>query len=180
MVFDMKKYFLGEPGNRKEINPALSFTGIDGNRYPPSALASLSDEELAFIGVTKEEVPPPSPTATEVRFSAELRIEQGTEINQIQFRTNEASLQRLRELMDAFDAGLVGAGGKTYMTSAGVPLTFTSKSQVFAVYQAAILYRSAVLERSAQIQQLNPIPDPTQDVLWDTTRSLSEIMAELT
>ena len=111
---------------------------------------------------------------------AEHLIEQGTLINGAQFKTNESSLQRLRELMEAFDEGLVGSDGKTYTTSAGVPITFTSKAEVKGLYRAAILYRSAVLERSSEIQQaMEGLANPLDPRLWDTSRPLDEIMAEL-
>ncbi|KZL17697.1 hypothetical protein PsAD2_03034 [Pseudovibrio axinellae] len=112
----------------------------------------------------------------QVAYQAEALIEIGAQINGTQFKTNEQSLQRLRELMDVFDMGLVEAEGRTYSTEAGDTLTFTTREQVEAVYSAAILYRSFVLERSAQIQQLDPIPDPSQDELWDQSQTLPDIL----
>ncbi|MFS8180904.1 hypothetical protein ACMG4P_05005 [Pseudovibrio denitrificans] len=115
-----------------------------------------------------------------VAEEAEQRIEMGTQINGIQFRCDDKSLRRLNALLRGFDRDAIGLEGKTYETAAGVPITFTSKAEVEFVLNSAEDFELALLERSAEIQQLDLIPDPSQDLLWDLTKTLPEIIEELT
>lgn len=87
---------------------------------------------------------------------AERRIAAGKTLNGVQFRTDDATMTRLRGLLDAFDADLVPEGGVTYRTASGQSVTYSSRAVVQTLYDAANLYRSAVLEASADLQEANP------------------------
>ncbi|QUS59185.1 hypothetical protein [Pseudovibrio brasiliensis] len=117
-------------------------------------------------------------TGRDVSNRAETLINAGTQIEGVQFKTDEASLQRLRELIDAFKLGLIGSDGRSYHTAAGDLLTFKSVTEVEQFYSQALLYRSSILERSADMQQLDPIPDPSKEALWDVSKTLSEVLSE--
>lgn len=121
----------------------------------------------------------PEITAQDVRAHAEMLIEQGTTIGALQFRCDDKSMRRLNALLRGFDRGAIGEDGKTYETAAGIPVTFKTRQEVEAVLNAAEDFESAILERSAELQHLNPIRDPAQEKLWDTSRPLQEILAEL-
>ncbi|WP_208989240.1 hypothetical protein, partial [Pseudovibrio sp. POLY-S9] len=112
-----------------------------------------------------------------VALQAELRIEKGSKINGIQFRCDDKSLRRLNALLRGFERGAVKPEGVTYETQAGDLITFKTKAEVEFMLNAAEDFESAMLERSAQLQQLDPIPDPTQSVHWDLTKTLDEILA---
>ncbi|SDR07486.1 hypothetical protein [Pseudovibrio sp. Tun.PSC04-5.I4] len=103
----------------------------------------------------------------QVSEEAEQRIILGTKINGIQFKCDTDSISRLEGLLRGFERGIIGPEGKTYKTSAGVDLTFTTQEQVQTVLAAADDHRDWILERSAQIQNIEPIPDPTDDDLWE-------------
>lgn len=96
---------------------------------------------------------------------AERRIAAGKSINGVQFRTDDATMTRLRGLLDAFDAGIVPEGGVTYRTASGQAVTYSSRAVVQVLYDAANLYRSEVLETSAALQGVNPA-DFTDDQYW--------------
>ncbi len=87
-----------------------------------------------------------------VSMEAERRINEGTLINGIRFRCDTDSISRLEGLVRGGDHGKIGPEGKTYKTSAGVDITFTTKEQVQAVLNTADDHRDWILERSAQIQ----------------------------
>ncbi len=97
---------------------------------------------------------------------AETLINQGMLINDVQFRCDVDSISRLEGLVRGFERGAVGPGGKTYKTSAGVDIPFTTKEHVMEVLNAADDHRDWILERSAQIQNMDPIPDPSDKTLW--------------
>ncbi|MGH0004065.1 hypothetical protein ACQU0X_28675 [Pseudovibrio ascidiaceicola] len=115
-----------------------------------------------------------------VSKEAEKRIEAGTQINGHQFKTDQDSVSRLREMLDGFGAGLPEASQVKACTAEGVLLVLDTEEKVQALYHAAIKYRAGIVTRSAEIQQLNPIPDPSQDALWDLSKTLPEALAELT
>jgi hypothetical protein len=96
---------------------------------------------------------------------AERRIAAGKLLNGVQFRTDDATMTRLRGLLDAFDANIVPEGGVTYRTASGQTVTYSSRAVVQTLYDAANLYRSAVLETSAALQGVNPA-DFTDDQYW--------------
>ncbi len=102
-----------------------------------------------------------------VSMEAERRINEGILINGIRFRCDTDSISRLEGLVRGFERGAVGSEGKTYKTSAGVDITFTTKEQVQAVLNAADDHRDWILERSAQIQNMEPVPDPGDPDLWE-------------
>ncbi|MGG9999752.1 hypothetical protein ACQU0X_06700 [Pseudovibrio ascidiaceicola] len=104
--------------------------------------------------------------AHHVRDEAERLINQGTLINGVQFRCDTDSISRLEGLVRGFEREAIGPEGKTYKTSAGVDITFTTKAQVQAVLNVADDYRDWILERSAQIQNMASIPDPKDPDLW--------------
>ncbi|KZL10720.1 hypothetical protein [Pseudovibrio sp. Ad26] len=115
-----------------------------------------------------------------VSDEAERRIEQGTQINGTQFKTDQASVSRLREMLDGFGAGLPEASQVKACTAEGVLLVLDTQEKVQTLYHAAIKYRAGIVTRSAEIQQLDPIPDPSKDPLWDLTKTLPEALAALT
>ncbi|KZK97945.1 MULTISPECIES: hypothetical protein [unclassified Pseudovibrio] len=125
------------------------------------------------------EEPPRTFEATDVSEEAERRIQTGTQINGTQFKTDLESVGRLSEMLDGFDAGLPEASQVKAVTAEGVLLVLDTREKVQALYHAAIKYRASIVTRSAQIQQLDPVPDPSQDILWDLTKTLSEAMEEL-
>lgn len=102
---------------------------------------------------------------SEIAREAERRIAMGKTLNGVQFRTDDATMTRLRGLLDAFDADLVPEGGVTYRTASGQPVTYSSRAVVQVLYDAANLYRSEVLETSAALQGVNPA-DFTDDQYW--------------
>lgn len=111
--------------------------------------------------------------AHDIRQHAEDLIEAGTVINGIQFKTNEKSLQRLRELLDGWVIDLYNENSPCiYTTNDGDLLTFTNDAQVKEIYHAAISYRSHILQRSAQLQNMDPIPNPNTEGLWTKTSPL--------
>ncbi|SDQ99912.1 hypothetical protein [Pseudovibrio sp. Tun.PSC04-5.I4] len=173
----MKRYSLNTAGETVVLDPTQSLTAADGNRYPPSAFTALSEDELGAIGVTVEEVEPVSATAVHVSQYAEILIDQGTQINGIQFKTDLESVSRLKEMLDGFDAGLPEASAVKAITSAGVLLELDSRGKVEALYHAAIRYRAGIVTRSAEIQQLPVIPDPSNGTLWDLTKPLADILS---
>ncbi|WP_057464373.1 hypothetical protein [Pseudovibrio sp. POLY-S9] len=118
--------------------------------------------------------------ALDVSLEAEKRIEVGTQINGHQFKTDQASVSRLREMLDGFEAGLPEASQVKACTAEGVLLVLDTQEKVQALYHAAIKYRAGIVTRSAEIQQLDPIPDPSQDILWDLSKPLTKIMAQAT
>jgi hypothetical protein len=96
---------------------------------------------------------------------AERRIAAGKTLNGVQFRTDDATMTRLRGLLDAFDAGIVPEGGVTYRTASGQAVTYSSRAVVQTLYDAANLYRSEVLETSATLQDAPPA-DFADDTHW--------------
>ncbi len=119
-------------------------------------------------------------SAYDVSLEAERRIEAGTHINGTQFKTDQASVSRLREMLDGFGAGLPEASQVKACTAEGVLLVLDTQEKVQALYHAAIKYRAGIVTRSAEIQQLDPIPDPSKDPLWDLTKTLPKALAALT
>ena len=103
--------------------------------------------------------PVPPLTATDIQAEAERRIEAGTIIDGLVFRTDDATMIRLRGLIDAFDAGLVPERGVSYRTRAGVLVSFKDRATAQRFYNEANQYRSTVLEASARLQALDAIPD---------------------
>ncbi|WP_109317202.1 hypothetical protein [Pseudovibrio ascidiaceicola] len=140
----------------------------------PTPNCKWDEENEAWVKI------PVSYARKAVSDEAERRIETGTQVNDIQFRCDDKSLRRLNALMRGFDRGAIGTDGKTYETEAGALITFTTKQQVEAVLNTAEDFESALLERSAKLQQLDPIPDPSKDLLWDLTKTLPEALAALT
>jgi len=100
-----------------------------------------------------------------IALEAERRIREGKTINGVQFRTDDATMIRLRGLLDAFDAGLVPEGGVTYRTASGASVTYSERAVVQTLYVAANLYRSAMLEASDALQE-DPPADFTADEHW--------------
>jgi hypothetical protein len=161
-------------------------------------LIELTDEEFSALPIGSMKLPPPpdyrhtwdmdlskwvsveDDNRTKVRAKAEQLIKQGTQINGRQFKTDQASVSRLREMLDGFDAGLPEASQVKACTAEGVLLVLDTQEKVQALYHAAIKYRAGIVTRSAEIQQLDPIPDPSQDALWDLTKTLPEALAALT
>lgn len=115
-------------------------------------------------------VAPPAeqPTVKDVSAEAERRIATGTTINAVAFRTDDATMIRLRGLLDGFDAGHVPLEGVTYRTAAGATLHFDSRAEAQAVYDAANLFRSTILVASAALQVMDPIPTDyaTNESYW--------------
>ncbi len=184
----MKHYFLNTEGGKLKLDTSKSFMGTDGNRYPAAAFRCLSEEELAAIGVEVEEGEPerPEPGRATVSNHAEVLIEQGTQINGIQFKCDERSVERLREVIDGFKAGLPEASQTKAMTQAGVLLEFDTQEKAQALYNAACVYRSKIITRSAeiqneldQLQQDHPQINVTSATLWDVSKTFAEAKAAL-
>lgn len=115
--------------------------------------------------------PMPPPTASDIQAEAERRIDAGTIIEGIVFRTDDATMIRLRGLLDAFDAGLVPERGVSYRTRAGVLVSFKDRATAERFYNGANQYRSTVLEASARLQALLP-GDFFENDHWDPAGQL--------
>lgn len=139
--------------------------------YNPDTEACEASETIGATEVTEgwtvRNLTSAELTARKVAIAkeAERRIAVGKSINGVQFRTDDATMTRLRGLLDAFDADLVPEGGVTYRTASGQAVTYSSRAVVQTLYDAANLYRSEVLETSAALQGVNPA-DFTDDSHW--------------
>ncbi|QUS59183.1 hypothetical protein [Pseudovibrio brasiliensis] len=116
----------------------------------------------------------------DVSREAEHRIQVGTQINGSVFKTDSESINRLRQILDVYSEPAEALSSIKVVTAAGELLEFDTREMVEDYYLAAIKYRAGILTRSAELQQLDLIPDPSQDILWDLTKSLKEALAELT
>lgn len=106
-------------------------------------------------------------TPEDVKNYAEYLIGVGIEINGIRFKTDGESIQRLRELIDGFNYGMVDNNtGKTYSTDSGHVIKYKTKEDAEYFYKQAIKWRSFVLERSSVLQNLTPIPDIFDQKWW--------------
>lgn len=90
--------------------------------------------------------------AQRIRDEAEQRIRMGIAVNGQPFRADDASTQRVGEMVAAFAAGLVGAEGVTFRTAGGAVFTLTTQAQAEAIRDALLRHRAAVLAVSAARQ----------------------------
>ncbi|QUS59214.1 hypothetical protein [Pseudovibrio brasiliensis] len=158
------------PDNRGEI-----WFDKDGNEVEIQEVGDPFEKNLTreSASLVKE------PDKQSVRDYAEFLIEQGTLINGVMFRTNAESVNRLREMLDAYDAGLPEALNFQALTANGEMLELDTREKVVGLYHAAIRYRAGIVTRSAEIQKLASIPDPEQTALWDLSKPLENILDDL-
>jgi len=95
-------------------------------------------------------------TAEMVRNEAERRIAAGITVDALPFRADDASVGRVREMLDAFVAVIVPPAGVTFKTAAGDEFTLTTEAQARAIYEGQITHRAAVLAASAALQDTLP------------------------
>jgi len=145
------------------------FSAKPGNRhYDLIVNGRPANTELGFPALSPtpiaDWVAPPI-TVNDVSEEAERRIELGTTIRGITFRTDDATMIRMRGLLDAFEIGDVPSGGVTYSTASGTDIVFPDAATALLVYRAANLFRSAVLEASQTLQRAIPA-DYSDDSHW--------------
>lgn len=113
----------------------------------------------------------PARLALLVSAEAERRIETGILVDAMPFRADDASAQRIGELLASFEAGLVGAEGVSFRTQAGATFTLTETTQARAIRDALLRYRAACLEASAALQE-SPPDDPEDDAHWPAVETV--------
>ena len=114
----------------------------------------------------------PSSPVSRIRREAERRMEIGILVNAHPFRADDASTQRVGELLAAFQDGLIGAEGVRFRTAGGVAFAVTDQAQVQAIYVAQRRYRAACLAASDDLQSTLP-GDPIDDSHWPERPSIT-------
>jgi hypothetical protein len=107
-----------------------------------------------------------------IREEAERRIRSGILVNGAAFRADDASTQRVGEMVAAFAAGLVGPDGVSFRTAAGSAFTLTAQSQAEAIRDALLRHRAACLAVSAALQEAPPA-NPADPALWPAPEAVS-------
>lgn len=107
----------------------------------------------------------PVSVTRQIRLEAERRIAKGILVNGRTFRADDASTQRIGEVLQSFRDGLIDADGATFRTAAGDIVTLRSVDEARRVFDAQRRYRTACLASSAALQQ-NPPEDIPNDRNW--------------
>lgn len=107
----------------------------------------------------------PVSAVRQIRQEAERRMARGILVNGMAFRADDASTQRIGELLQSFRDGLIGPGGVSFRTANGQMLTLRSINAVGRIYDAQRRCRAACLASSAALQQSVP-EDVSNDRHW--------------
>lgn len=110
--------------------------------------------------------------AQRIRDEAERRILTGIIVNGAPFRADDASTQRVGEMVAAFAAGLVGPEGVRFRTAAGTVFTLTAQAQAEAIRDALLRHRAACLAASAVLQDAPP-QNPADPSHWPVPEAVS-------
>jgi len=100
-----------------------------------------------------------------IRDEAERRIRAGITVDGEPFRADDASTQRVGEMVAAFAANLVPPEGVTFRTAAGATLTLTTRAEAEAIRDALLRHRAAVLAVSAEKQDGADVDWPTPEAV---------------
>lgn len=103
---------------------------------------------------------------------AERRMAVGITVDGLPFRCDDASTQRVAEMVSSFQDRQVGRHGLSFRTRAGHRITLTRKAQAAKLLAAQRAYRAACLATSAALQDTLP-PDPLLDRHWPAVPALT-------
>lgn len=101
----------------------------------------------------------------DVAAEAERRISAGILVDGHAFRADDASRQRLAEMIGQFGTARMPPSGQTFRTAAGAEFTWTRVEQPQAVADVVAGYVMAVLAKSAELQRAPPL-DYAADRHW--------------
>ncbi|WP_425404634.1 hypothetical protein [Hwanghaeella sp.] len=107
-----------------------------------------------------------------IAAEAERRIAAGIFVDAKAFRADDASVSRVREMLDAFVAGIVSPEGVTFRTAAGDEFTLTAEAAARSIYEAQITHRAAVLAASSSLQDTLPA-DYLTNAAWPVAVSIT-------
>ncbi|MEQ8829589.1 MAG: hypothetical protein RLW87_07250 [Alphaproteobacteria bacterium] len=145
------------------VDPASDF---DPSRHVADGGGDLSGDGLALPAYSVRPV-----TADDIAAEAERRIAVGILVDGAAFRGDDASVQRVSEMLDAFERALVPVEGVTFATAAGNVLTLTETAAAAAIYEALLRHRAAVLARSAVLRAAPPA-DFAEDSHWPAVQTV--------
>ncbi|MEQ8828409.1 MAG: hypothetical protein RLW87_01245 [Alphaproteobacteria bacterium] len=107
----------------------------------------------------------PMSAVRRIRMEAERRIARGILVNGVAFRADDASTQRVGELLQSFRDGLIGPEGARFRTASGIDLILHSVDAARRIHEAQRRYRAACLASSAALQETRP-DDVASDRHW--------------
>lgn len=111
-------------------------------------------------------------TVQRIRREAERRMRVGILVGGQPFQADDASTQRVGEMLAAFQDGLVGAEGVRFRTASGTSFAVTNASLVQSIYDAQRRYRAACLAASDTLQA-DPPADPEADAHWPVPETIA-------
>lgn len=139
------------------VDPSSEYDPV---RHVADGGGDLSGDGLALPAYSVRPV-----TSGDIEAEAERRIAVGILVGGAAFRGDDASVQRVSEMLDAFERDLVPEEGVTFATAAGNVLTLTETAAAAAIYEALLRHRAAVLATSAVLRAAPPA-DFAEDSHW--------------
>lgn len=103
--------------------------------------------------------------ARRIAVEAERRMAVGMIVNGVPFRCDDASAQRLGEMLQRFQDRRVGPEGLSFRTMAGHTIILSRKAQAVKLVDALRDFRAACLAASVHLQE-SPPQDPLDDRHW--------------